>query len=74
MRTLGVKWPRVVGVTRIPEIDRAMAGKGHAVTAVARRQNTVEHINAALNGYAGPQALPPARGEEKRHEVREAGG
>jgi hypothetical protein len=37
-------------VTRIPEIDRAMTGKGHAVTAVARRQNTVEHINAACYG------------------------
>jgi len=25
-------------------------------------------------GFAGPQALPPASGKEKRHEVREAWG
>src|SRR5262249_56905759 len=38
---------RVVGVARILEIDRPEAGEGEPVAAVARRQDAVEHVDAA---------------------------
>ncbi len=50
MDTLLIKWPRIIGVASVGEIDRTKPRERRAVPAVAGRQHTIEHINATFNG------------------------
>ena len=62
---------RVVGVARVLEVDRPEAGEGEPVPAVARRQDAVEHVDAACHrlddvlGCADPHEIARPLGRER---------
>ena len=49
--TLRVERLGIVGMARVLDVDRAEAGESNAVAAIARRQHTIEHVDAASDGF-----------------------